>query len=236
MALARKTAGAIALEAALIVSSILLAFAIDAAWNSRGERQREEELLSALRSDFERNAELLRFARSTHESYRSAASDFLALSTPGAAVSGRAVPDETLIGLVSWHTYDPILGTLNSAVASGQLALIRDDRLRIALAGWVDSVEDLVELEVVDRGHAQNFAAVAYDFVPFRSAAFRLTGSDAVGRVSTAEADYAGLLTSLRAENITANRVAEIGFILGDIDRVERELEAILALLDEDGG
>ena len=50
--------------------------------------------------------------------------------------------------------------------------------------------------------------------------------------MSTAEADYRGLANSLVAENIAANRVAEIGFLLGDLARVERELEAILERLE----
>jgi hypothetical protein len=217
----------------LIVSSILLAFSIDATWSGREERQRERELLSALRSDFERNQALLQTSRSLHEAHRSAARDFLRLSTPGSVPPELEIPDATLLGLVSWHTYDPVLGSLNSAVASGQLSLIRDGQLRVALAGWVDSVEDLIELEVVDRGHAQSFAEVAFGFVPFRSAVFRLGAREAVERSSTAEADYRGLLSSLRAENIAANRVAEIDFILDDIARVESELEGILGLLPE---
>lgn len=114
--------------------------------------------------------------------------------------------------------------------------MIRDDELRIALAGWIDSVEDLVELEVVDRGHAQSFADVAFDFMPFRSAAFRLSRSEGLGRLSTAEENHSGLLASMRAENIASNRLAEIGFILGDLARVERELEDIVTLLDRAGG
>ena len=225
--------GTIGLEAVMIVVSILLAFAIDAAWDGREERQREHDLLVTLKADFERNHELLAEARAIHGSYRDAALDFLATSAPGEEIpAGVGVSDATLLGLVSWHTYDPAVGSLNSAIASGQLALVRDDRLRVALAGWVDSVEDLNELEVVDRGHAQSFADVAFDLVPFRSAVFRLGGAPEVERESTAEADHAALLTSLRAENVAMNRVAEIGFIMGDMDRVEREIGEILDLLE----
>jgi hypothetical protein len=219
------------LEAILIVSSILLAFAIDAAWSGREQRQQESELLEALRADFERNQVLLEASRTLHETHRAAAQDFLRLSSPGSASPASVIPDRTLLGLVSWHTYDPILGSLDSAVASGRLSLIRDSRLRVALAGWVDSVEDLVEQEVVDRGHAQRFAEIAFEFIPYRSAVFRMGAQESVGRPSTAEADYRGLLESLKAENVAANRVAEIGFILDDLVRVQSELEVILGLL-----
>lgn len=142
-----------------------------------------------------------------------------------------SVPDEVLLGLVSWHTYDPVLGSLNSAISSGQLSLIQDHDLRVALAGWVDSVEDLNELEVVDRGHAHRFSEIVFDFVPFRSVVFRMGAIDSLRNPSAAQSDFHGLLTSLRAENVAVNRVAEIGFILGDMDRVEEEIETILSLL-----
>lgn len=223
-------------EAVAIVASILLAFAIDATWSGQEERQREQELLAALRSDFARNQELLAIARAEHEGHRLAASEFLTLSDPGGASATSDVPDAVLLGLVSWYTYDPVLGSLNSAIASGQLSLIRDHQLRVALAGWVDSVDDLLESEVVDRGHAHDFADVAFDFIPFRSAVYRLAGSDRIGRPSTGAEDHAALLGSLRAENIATNRVAEIGFILSDVSRVERELQTLLELLGEEDG
>jgi hypothetical protein len=229
--MSRKVAGSVALEALLIVGSILLAFAIDAAWEGREERERERILLEALRSDLESNTEELSFGRRQHELYRAAAVEFLELATPGASSQEVSVPDSTLIRLVSWYTYDPALGSLNSAIASGQLYLIRDDRLRVALAGWVNSVEDLKELEVVDRGHAQRFADIAFEFVPFRSATFRMGMRGTLSRESTARSNDAGLLTSLRAENVAVNRVAEIGFILNDIDRLEQQLASILDLL-----
>jgi hypothetical protein len=141
------------------------------------------------------------------------------------------VPDGALLGLVSWYTYDPALGSLNSAISSGQLALIRDDALRVALSGWVDSVEDLYELEIVDRGHAHRFAEIAFEFIPYRSVVVRLAGDDLLGRLSEARADYGGLLTSLEAENVAVNRVAETGFILDDLQRVEAQLQAILELI-----
>lgn len=231
IAVTKKRAGPLALEAALIVVSILLAFAIDAAWDGREEGRRGGELIAALHADFTRNQELLASARAAHESYRQAAQDFLALATPGSPRPGAAIPDATLIGLVSWYTYDPALGSLHSAIASGQLALIRDADLRVALAGWIDSVEDLNELETVDRGHAQRFAEIAFEYVPFRSAVVRLGAGDSLGRESTARPDYEGLLSSLRAENVATNRVAETGFILADMDRVEAELVTILDLL-----
>lgn len=233
IAIFQRKLGPFALEAILIVGSILLAFAIDAAWDSREESSREQELLQALKVDFEHNRELLAEARRAHENYRRAAVDFLALSRPGTDIDPSAtVPGGVMFGLVSWFTYDPALGSLDSAISSGQIALIESRPLRTALAGWMDSVEDLKELEIVDRGHAHRFTQVAFEYVPFRTLSQPVIPEGDARRPSTAKGDYAGLLVSLMAENVAANRVAEITFILQDIDRVEDELERILDLID----
>lgn len=220
-------------EGAVIVGSILLAFAIDASWDSIGERRLERELLAGLRTDFERNQVLLGQTRTQHESYRDAALRFLELASPGASPTGAEVDDDTIIRLVSWSTYNPALGSLHAATGSGRLSLISNGALRAELAMWTGLVEDFNEQAFADKGHAERFAALAFTYVPFRSAVARL-GHPSIVRESTAEPDYQGLLDDLVAENIATNRVAEIGFMLSDLAVVEQSLEAILGFLEEE--
>jgi hypothetical protein len=228
-----KSARDLLVEAVLIVGSILLAFAIDAAWEGIGTDREEAELLSALLSDFQRNQTLLEVTAEQHRSHRAAALDFLSGAAPAGTAPTEPVDDATLITLVSWTTYDPALGSLQAAIGSGQLSLISDPTLRAELAMWMDLVEDLNETEVADKAHADRFSAVAFRLVPFRSAVFRL-GNPAFERASTATGDYGALWRSLEAENIATNRVAEIGFILADLGRVQQSLETIISLLQVD--
>ena len=53
----------LSVEAAAIVGSILLAFAIDAWWEDRNDVELERRLLTVLLAEFEQNRELLREAR-----------------------------------------------------------------------------------------------------------------------------------------------------------------------------
>lgn len=228
-----RSARDLLLEAVLIVGSILLAFAIDAAWEGIGTDREEAELLSALLSDFQRNQGLLEITAEQHEAHRAAALDFLGGASPEGTAPTDRIDDGTLIGLVSWTTYDPALGSLQAAIGSGRLSLIDNRSLRAELAMWTDLVEDLNETEVADKAHADRFAAVAFQLVPFRSAVFRL-GDPTVERASTASGNYQALWQSLEAENIATNRVAEIGFILSDLDRVRQSLVTIITLLQAD--
>ena len=227
--------GGLLIEAVLIVLSILLAFAIEAWWSEAGEGRQEVELLQGLQADFRVNRDRLAQSRAVHESHRAAALTFLEVSRPGGTPDPGALPDDVLIQMVSWHTYDPVVGTVNSAIASGQLGLIERDELRSELALWLDLVEDLNEEELADRVHTDAFQRAAFEFVSFRSVTHRL-GLPGILRESTAADDYAGLLGSLELENWATARVAEIGYVLDEIDLVEASLDRVLTLLAEELG
>lgn len=217
----------------LIVVSILLAFAIDAWWDGRGLQRQEQDLLVGLQAEFQRNRELLAGNRAQHARHRDATVAFLARSTPAGDPRPEPIDDQVLIDLLSWATYDPLMGTLGSAVQSGQLGLISNQELRIELATWRDLVEDLNEAERVEQDLVTRLAEGAYLYVPFRSVVHRL-GNELVERTSTAEADWVGLLRSLEMENLATNRLAEEIFLLGDLRNVETALERILVLLDQE--
>jgi len=136
----------IAIEAAAIVVSILLAFAIDAWWAEKKERDIEHEALQALRSDFiasrEQMAVVLRGlegARTNFARFQSATPAELTEIDPDAI---RPI----LTGLVKNHTFDPVAATLNALANDGRLGLISDPQLLGHLSKWqrdLDNIEDI---------------------------------------------------------------------------------------------
>jgi len=134
-------------EGVVIVTSILLAFGIDAWWEGRQERSQERVALAALRLEFREN--IARFTRA-HDYHVASAGrlaaleDLLTASRDGVTVQ---VPDSLLRPLVSFRTPDPAMGTLNTLLASGRIELVRDPALQQALAGWPAEVEDASEDE-----------------------------------------------------------------------------------------
>ena len=132
-------------EAIAIVLSILIAFAIDAGWDEWQDRSEEGELLAALRTEYETNLELAQEVIDGHRSHmadvgitsglRPADYDTLSVNTASRLVLSLANP---------W-TFDPVLGTTETLIASGRIALIRDRELTEMLTTFVNFVEDAEE-------------------------------------------------------------------------------------------
>ncbi len=137
----------ILVEALAIVLSILLAFAIDAGWDSMKERERESIVLQGVLADFQRTRPDLveRLATARRLRHNSVLlRDLLA----EAAGQGRiAVPDTVILSVIGAPTFQPATNTLDAALASGEIDLIRDDEIRRELAQWRTTLSDTFESE-----------------------------------------------------------------------------------------
>lgn len=131
----------IIIQGVVIVGSILLAFAIDAAWDVRQDRVKEEAYLSGILVDLRSDSADLDDRRVTAIRGMEAADRLLELRRdPGATAS----PDS----LAAWflhsafvdnfqvldHTYREVLG-------AGGLSVIRDESLRRQIADYYRSIE-----------------------------------------------------------------------------------------------
>lgn len=122
-------------------------FSIDAWWDLRQVRLEERESIAQLTADFRTNVAQIQTIRSVHEAALDACYEILAR----ARADEQSQTDATTADLVfrslrSW-TYDPLLGGINSLIQSGNLGLLRNDSLRVAVAAWPDVVEDLSDDE-----------------------------------------------------------------------------------------
>ena len=221
----RSFAG-LAIEGLLIVVSILLAFALEAWWAAQQEIATELELLRQLESEVAANAVELDRLRGRHEGVTNALTELLALSGPSAIP---AIPNDSIARLVetaTWTwTYDPGTGVLASLLASGQLALIRNDSLRAQLAAWPALVADVQENE----GAA--WSVMDSRITPFldERLAWRTLNDAARDGYepgpSGFDHDLVGLLRDREFENIVAGRLALEGAILAEYQLLERSLE-----------
>lgn len=132
-------------EGFLIVVSILVAFAIDAWWEERGARTEEQRVLSALRAEFQENAERL--------PVYIAASDFAATEAARViqAIQGVAegrritVTPEQLMAFTTFGSFDPVRGAFDAMLQSGELRYIGNQALRGRLVRWPTLIADAVE-------------------------------------------------------------------------------------------
>lgn len=133
-------------ETVVVVASILIAFSLDAWWDSAVERRQEDELLVNLLDEFRGNEPQLALRISNHERL-SSGSGALAGMLQRAGPELVTVPDSLLITLLITPTFDPTLGTLEEAQNSGRTSLIQNAELRRLLSSWSGQARDVREEE-----------------------------------------------------------------------------------------
>jgi hypothetical protein len=131
------------------VASILLAFAIDAAWEERRERQEEGRILASLRAEFLVNQERVAQALDFHHGLRSNAYALMEASNAGLAPLPADSVDEMIAG-VTWYgaLFRPETSVVDAVVLGGQLHLIGDEELRPLLTRWRRELESLKTMEL----------------------------------------------------------------------------------------
>jgi hypothetical protein len=224
-------------EIGSIVGSILLAFFIDASWASHLERVEEQELLSSLATDFEKNDSILQEAREEHEGIRLRGATLLD-SISEFSRTGR-VPSvaELVVRQTDWETYDPIEGTLESLIQSGHLDLIESDSLRAALVAWPDQVADLNEDEELLRSAVRD-RLLPIVFRHVSMSALQDHVDDGGGApVGSLENGLAGLLSSTEFANWIRDQVEWRAYLLeceGDLTSLKRALTRTRRLIAQE--
>ena len=142
----------IAIETIAIVGSILLAFSIDAWWGEASERERESELFGALLDDFHKTRANLVDGLNFHTAVLASNKRLLDVATSGDKDVTESEFDRLLLDISWWDGEYPFTsGALNSALAAGELAIIRADELRRLIADWPTTIA------IVEIGRRQDY-------------------------------------------------------------------------------
>ncbi|MBK7901550.1 MAG: hypothetical protein IPJ97_00340 [Proteobacteria bacterium] len=137
----------LAIEATAIVVSILLAFAIDAWWEERRERQAEVVLLERLRTDF---IEIHAALAVVEEEHRAANKACLFLMSVAVGDTLPAAPEvDRMVALVflASRTFNAGSGAFAAFSGGDSSRLIRNQSLAYKLLAWPGLVEELQEEE-----------------------------------------------------------------------------------------
>jgi len=143
--------GRILVEAFVILSSILLAFGIDAWWDERKERVEETEILAGLHREFAGYRDELRGGIDQHGEMLEAMAAVLAAIESGEWTSTEWDPDEAIGRLLTPPTSDLGNGVRDALVQGGRLELLSHAMLRERLAQWPAFHEELVDDQVFSR-------------------------------------------------------------------------------------
>ncbi len=125
-------------EGAVIVVSILFAFAVDAWWDARQERVREETYIRQLVAELEGTLE-----NNANFGERADAIDWAAARLVQSYYEATPPPRDSVAHWLSLDMYfvvQPQLGTLEMLIATGDLALIRNDSLRTRIPNYLTAM------------------------------------------------------------------------------------------------
>jgi len=145
----------LAVEAATIVFSILLAFSIDAWWQERSDQIRVDEYLSQVQADMQDNLHRLREAIAIERVQAAAIRQILPALRSPVPISLESAREWTQLepGFM-WYA-DPRLldGAITALVATGDINLVRDPQIKTSLIAYLGQLQ--ADMNEFDRGVSQ---------------------------------------------------------------------------------
>ena len=219
-------------ESVAIIGSILLAFAIDASWDSRIERAEEQAYLGTLQIQFDESLDLLK-------------SHVLRLKNAREATRLILSIDEANLQAVVWEDFGKLLrqsmalgrlnlpsGALEALVSSGDLKILADRELAARLANWSSLIAEGYENATFVLENRENYVNPllaehrinALQYNPLLMADFP---------PSHFEPSLETLYADPRFDSILAIRALQIGDSLDRHQTLVSEAATILALIQK---
>ena len=221
-----------------VILSILLAFSIDAWWDSRQEVQRERELMIGLLADFRSSRPGLEARLVLARRMAAGTAGFLDLAGAYEDPTALTVPDSLVLSVLGGPTYEPTTNTLDAAVASGEIERLTSDELRAKLADWrrmlSDTREDELEVRRITNEQLAPLLARSLDLRTYFDRVLPWSGGDPhgagrlIGQGTAAEADA----SAAAPVTITTELIGALALRKFYVDFAAADLEDLLASLD----
>jgi hypothetical protein len=135
------------IDAIVVVCSILLAFAIDAWWDDRGERKAEIVLLKRLQADFSDVRAMLEVTLKDHAETHYACVALLKFEIGETLPATPEVDSMVAKVFIASRTFNPGSGAVAAFLNSDRARLVRNQPLADLLLAWSGLVEELQEEE-----------------------------------------------------------------------------------------
>ena len=223
-------------EVVLILVGIGLAVAADSWMDSRRERQEERQYLIGLREDLVETKEgLEQSLQQTEQTYDRKLSFIRALQGPSDALTEDELR-ELFSNIFQTYWSSGVFGTYQDMVSSGDLRLIRNEEIRIALAKFIDDWDTVLWMPIRESYQEWLQVLVPYMISNLNVTTVQLRGYR--GQALPSDINYKFInrekVWSQEFENILAVTA------LGDIDQILNtrwmidNANTILALIDEE--
>ena len=216
--------------------SILVAFAIDAAWEERQERLEERGILEALQRDFEQNRTMIGEVIAIHSVFEDRIARLDRMTSEEVQSLSQDSVGVFIGALGSPRTFDPIRGTIDALIGAGKLGILRQPRLREALTRFLNNVEDAQE----DSRYMQEFAVRVWETTTSYGGPWSTPlNVRREGQVDFLRPPTANDLVQIRADRRLmglAKQLRHTAWVyVGELEAILEEIETVLDLLDEAG-
>lgn len=221
-------------EFAIIVASILVAFGLDAWWESRLQVEETAAQLATLHDEFTANREDLAVLRNRLEGLRVAVVSLLPRISPGAELLPLDKLNEMMDRSFRLSVIELGTGSVQALLASGRLAMIPDPELQALLAAWPAQTAKLARQSRLLEENREEIIEYLHDKVPTLEIA-QNTGQMKRYPRSDFTVNSAVVQRDMRLEGMFGNRGMMIEdtdqIVIGLMERSERIIERIDALL-----
>ena len=210
----------IGVEAAAIVASILLAFAIDAWWDERVDLSRSKDQMRSLAIEFGEAELHLKNYETLLLNLRQAVSDLLSHIGP----DSQAQTSDSLYALMdlSFRASKMELPTasLQALLASGELSAVSDDKLNALLASWPAQASNLRNQSGLLEENREEIIRYLHDKVPTLSIAYKTNQMNHYPD-SSFVGDPENIQRDMKVEGLFGNR----GMLIEDTLKIVTELQ-----------
>lgn len=218
----------------LIAIGILVAFFLDAWWDDQIEQKEIRDTLQAVYVDFLSTKDELSAVIYANKTYMDGVTKLISLGLDDIErLDAAAKSDLTYLLPTGGITFDPVLGSLDALISSGQLNKVRNLQVRGLIGAWPALMDEIGEDQeiLIDMYMAQQERSVDLG-IYLMSLRGDITGdsSRADGAILTAVIQDAEILNRLAAHRFACQGLNDE---LGD---VEEHLDRILRLLEQELG
>jgi hypothetical protein len=224
-------------EAAAIVISILLAFAIDAWWSDRGDREAEQSLLKRLRADFVELRADIQFVEQEHREASAACIALMSIPFGDAVPETPETDHRVAIVFLTARTFNPGSGAAAAFLGGEGARLVRNQRLADHLLAWPGLLEELQEEEIsLQKGVVERwvpFLSSRVSLGPYLATYPNLITEFLPGPVAAPE-PRTPLIVDQEFLNQVLDRFKFQQIALRDMAPLHEAVNEILALLDEE--
>jgi hypothetical protein len=216
----------------LIVASILIAFSLEAWWDSRRTLDEERAALSAVREDFRAARQELDSVLVRNEKVVEVVGVVLAMNPEDIAkLDSDSVRVLLRYAYGGGLTFDPPTGALQALLYAGTLGDIRNRVLAAELSAWPGLMDEIDEDQVFIIDSYNRLQEIRVQTGTLEQSLILQGILPGPAEITTGEV-LAALLSESEDRETLARHMLSIGGLLMELEDVDRRLDALLEQLD----